>query len=229
MICIYKKSLLVWASLVGILLGFSTKSSKVFVVGDSISMEYGPYLQQALGPQITYGRKGDQVAIGQATDNGQHANGGHSGMVLAYLDSCAQHSDFRPDYLLVNCGLHDLKTDPQTGTKQVPLHQYSQNLRQIIELATRQKWSLVWISTTPIVDSIHNSRVRFRRYEQDVQAYNAAARELMEQHRVPIIDLHAFTRALGPSAYRDHAHYIPAVQRKQGEFVAEQFRQLLAD
>jgi hypothetical protein len=42
-------------------------------------------------------------------------------MVLAYLASVRAAGGLLADTLLLNCGLHDIKTDLKTGAKQVPL------------------------------------------------------------------------------------------------------------
>ncbi|MBI5303206.1 MAG: hypothetical protein HY868_13820 [Chloroflexi bacterium] len=77
------------------------------VVADSISMHYGPYLQTMLAGVMLYSRKtGDGV-------NMETANGGDSSQVVAYLWQLReQRAQF--DYLMVNCGLHDIRRDVNT-------------------------------------------------------------------------------------------------------------------
>ncbi len=40
-------------------------------------------------------------------------------MVLSFLRAKAESGGIEADLLLVNCGLHDIRTDPETGTRQV--------------------------------------------------------------------------------------------------------------
>lgn len=194
---------------------------ELFVVGDSISIQYGPYLKQMLAGICTYARK---AALGQPSPGLSYpadANGGDSAMVLAYLRHQVQKADFSPDYLLLNCGLHDIKTDPQTRRKQVSLQDYKRNLRQILALVSEKGLNLIWARTTPVDDVIHNSRASgFQRYNQDIIAYNDLADKIFGQERIPIIDLYTFTLNLAEDVYYDHVHFTEAVCAKQGAFIA---------
>ncbi|MCB0124945.1 MAG: SGNH/GDSL hydrolase family protein, partial [Caldilineaceae bacterium] len=104
---------------------------KLFIVGDSISIQYGPYLAAALHGVMDYSRKEGEKEALLNLDQPQGANGGDSSMVLAYLQAKAAAGGIDADLLLLNCGLHDIKTNPATGAKQVPIDQYAQNLQQI--------------------------------------------------------------------------------------------------
>lgn len=192
----------------------------VFVIGDSISMQYGPYLEAALAGRFRYDRKrGENGDL----DNPSGANGGDSGRVLAYLRGLAEAGDFHADWLLINCGLHDLKTDPQTGAKQVPLEEYESNLRAIVECAGALAGQMLWVRTTPVDDETHNSRAKqFHRHAVDLDAYNAAADRVMAEAGIPGIDLCGYTNSLGgPEViFRDHVHFPEEVQRLQAAYIA---------
>ncbi|MCP5529625.1 MAG: SGNH/GDSL hydrolase family protein [Opitutaceae bacterium] len=92
---------------------------KVYILGDSISIHYGPFLQQHLRGVMDYARKEGEDEALLNLDHPAGANGGDSARVLAFLQakSCAGGID--ADVLLVNCGLHDIRTDPTTGAKQI--------------------------------------------------------------------------------------------------------------
>lgn len=207
----------------------------VYVIGDSISMQYGPYLEAALrGTGITYSRKGGPEDGPTNLDLPVGANGGDSAMVLEYLRARQRCGvPLQADRVLLNCGLHDIKTDPTTGNRQVPLELYRANLLALVELITRQMGlALVWIRTTPCDDRVHNTRpgIAFHRFASDVAAYNAAADAVMAAQSVPRIDLHTFTvnlgtgnldtPNLGPELYCDHVHFVDAVRRQQAAFIA---------
>lgn len=188
------------------------KIPTIFVIGDSISLHYGPFLQQFIRGVFSYARK----------EGPQGANGGDSSMVLAYLQTLAERPDFRPDLLLVNCGLHDIKTDPATGRKQVPLADYRKNIEEIVALCRRMEVRLVWIRTTPCDEAVHNRRpgMPFHRFACDCLAYNAAADDIMAAAGVPEIDLFTFTVNLGPDLYCDHVHFHTHIREKQAACIA---------
>jgi len=187
------------------------------VVGDSISQHYGPYLQQYLGGLLAYSRK-EGMPGDPNEPNG--SNGGDSSLVLRYLWACKERG-LRWDYLLLNCGLHDIRTDPTSGVKQVMPETYQRNLREIIPLACSLAAHVVWVRTSPVVDAIHNARSQaFHRHAVDVDSYNAIADAIMREDGVPAIDLFSFTRALGDDLYMDHVHYRDGVRHLQGAFIA---------
>lgn len=199
---------------------FQGKKPKVFVIGDSISMQYGPFLKKSLTGFYTYDRKRGEGQSLADLDNPVGANGGDSGMVLTYLQALSGQKDFHTDILLLNCGLHDIKTNPQTGKRQVPTGAYLTNLKQIVKLAKKMKVKLVWVRTTPVVDRIHNSKASFHRFAEDVKRYNEIADAVMRSNKVPVIDLHNFTANLGADIYKDHVHFIESVREKQADFIA---------
>ncbi len=115
----------------------------VYVVGDSISIQYGPYLETYLGEAFSYARKTGEEAVLQTHGLPREVNGGDSSSVLAFLQAMTGAGALACDVLLVNCGLHDIKTDPQSGEKQVPIDDYGRNLRTIVELIAPLPMQLV--------------------------------------------------------------------------------------
>jgi hypothetical protein len=184
------------------------------VVGDSISIHYGPYLQTMLTGIMTYSRK--TAPDGSLDDR---ANGGDSSMVLDYLRSLQPDRLF--DSLLINCGLHDIKRAVTTPVLQVPLDRYEANLHQILVETRRLAAITIWVRTTPVIDERHNRlNTTFQRFGADVEAYNAAADRIMEERGITTIDLFTFTRNLGPDVYSDHVHYTTEVRMQQAAFIA---------
>ncbi|TDF93253.1 SGNH/GDSL hydrolase family protein [Paenibacillus piri] len=200
---------------------------QIYVIGDSISIQYGPYLEELLVPDFGYDRKrGTEQAL-RDLNVPVGANGGDSGMVLAYLQE-QLGQQVRYDILLINCGLHDVKTDPVNGKKQVTLEQYENNVRRITDTALSMSNRVVWLRTTPLIDEVHNRlNASFHRFHRDVIDYNAAADAIMERQQIPMLDLYAFTLALGPDVYCDHVHFKDEVRRRQAEFIAQQLRSRL--
>lgn len=195
---------------------------RVYVIGDSISIHYGPYLQQVLRGVMEYGRKeGEEEAL-LNLDQPQGANGGDSAMVLEFLRAKSQTGGIAAELLLLNCGLHDIKTNPATGGKQVPLVRYRENLEAIAALVAQLGPALVWMRTTPCDERVHNSQpqIAFHRFAADCAAYNQAADQVMAAHGVPIIDLHTFTANLGEDLYCDHVHFHEHIRAQQAAFLA---------
>ncbi|MCK5801511.1 MAG: SGNH/GDSL hydrolase family protein [Lentisphaeria bacterium] len=192
-----------------------------FVVGDSISMHYGPYLEQYLQGWCGYSRKSDGDAALQSLGGTQSANGGDSSAVLTYLQAVRDVGKLTADTLLVNCGLHDIKTEPASGARQIPINLYGQNLTGIVEIASEMGVELIWIRTTPAVDEIHNKPgSTFHRFTADCAAYNAVADAVMAENGVPAIDLFGFTSRLGDDVFCDHVHFHPHIREKQAAYIA---------
>ena len=178
---------------------------KVRVTGDSISAHYGPYLKEYLRGELSYSWNG----------------GGDSSKVLAFLQSQRDSGGLDADLLLLNCGLHDLRTDPATGEKQVSIEEYRKNLRQIAALLQEMGVELVWMRTTPCDEAVHNRPgMEFHRFAADCAAYNAAADEIVEAAGIESIDLFTFTVNLGSDTYCDHVHFHEHVREKQAAYIA---------
>jgi len=194
---------------------------KIYVLGDSISIGYGPFLKSYLKGIIEYSRKeGEEEAL-LNLDKPQGANGGDSGMVLSFLKSKSDSGGIDADMLLLNCGLHDIKTNPKTGEKQVPIDRYRENLEAIVQTVGSMKCSLVWIRTTPCDEAIHNQRCKdFHRFSADCIAYNNVADQIMQTSGIPRIDLYSFTLNLGENLYSDHVHFPQHIKEKQAAFIA---------
>lgn len=197
------------------------KLPQVFVIGDSISMQYGPYLKQYLSGFCRYDRKRAEGSSAEDLDNPAGANGGDSGMVLGYLRVKLDDPAFRPDVLLLNCGLHDIKTNVQTGERQISKELYRQNLEEIYRLLAAKGIPLVWMRSTPVDDAQHNvNQKSFYRYAADLAAYNAIADEVFASKGVPVIDLHQYTLNLGTNLYIDHVHFDEQTRMLQAAFIA---------
>ncbi len=197
---------------------------RLHVIGDSISIQYGPYLERALTGIYRYSRKSGEAEALLNLDVPQGANGGDSSMVRAFLEALVA-TRHRPheDLLLVNCGLHDLKGNPATGEFQVPIERYRANLPAIVALGRRLADAVVWVRTTPVDDVLHARRgCGFTRIQADVDLYNEAADAIMAAAGVPVIDLATFTSRLAADGpiFIDGVHFTPDVQRQQAAYIA---------
>lgn len=192
----------------------------VFVLGDSISIQYGPFLRRFLTGSLAYARKEGEAEALRDLDKMQGANGGDSQLVLSYLRE--KQAAINSDYLLLNCGLHDIRVYPGQQACSVSIEEYADNLRSILALIQTMRPQPLWVTSTSLTDAIHNTRSKgFHRFARDIERYNAAATQIMHAAGVPVIDLCAFTLQLGgDEIYKDHVHYTEAVQQAQGAYLA---------
>lgn len=194
-----------------------------YLIGDSISIDYGDQLSDALQGKVDYRRKDGVAEAKLNLDDPRGANGGDSSMVLRYLQAWAEETEPpKHELLLVNCGLHDIKVHKETGEIVISQEAYRANLQAIVNLSPKLANQFAWIRTTPVDDERHAQRTRFgfHRYERDVQTYNAIADEVMQAAGVPIIDLHSFTLACPGELFRDGVHFAKPVIREQALWLA---------
>jgi lysophospholipase L1-like esterase len=195
----------------------------LYVLGDSIAYHYGPYLRRLLDETFEIRTKEGDREAGINLDRPAGANGGDSGRVLAFLQEQAggSNSPLGVDYMLLNCGLHDIKRDPETMEPLVELEDYKANLDHIFTLIGQVGIQAVWVHSTPVPDERHNVLVtEFKRYNQDIVRYNAAAKEAAERYRIPQLDLYSFSCRLGGAAYCDHIHYTEEARYLQASYIA---------
>ncbi|MDQ8206348.1 SGNH/GDSL hydrolase family protein [Coraliomargarita sp. SDUM461003] len=196
---------------------------QLYVLGDSISIQYGPYLEKFVRGYFRYDRKGGETEALQNLDVPVGANCGDSSQMLEIVQKLLAEDSFQPQVILMNAGLHDIKRNVETGAIQIPLAAYQANLRAAIRLCQSRGIAVVWARITPVSDAVHNyPGIGFFRYCADLFQYNAAADAVMEECAVPAIDLEAFTVSLNEEdqAFCDHVHFIEAVREKQAIYIA---------
>ena len=190
---------------------------KLFVLADSISIHYGPFLEEYIKDVFTFDIKGKNQECKDLNIASQ-VNGGDSSNILKYLELLP---DLEYDVMLLNCGLHDIKT--HSHGIQIPLEQYESNLRKIVKLICSRGKKLVWVTSTPVDDEQHNKVcTEFSRYNKDLLEYNSAAKKIMSELDVPIIDLYSFTTHLDEPLYEDHVHFFEPVRKLHAAFIAGQ-------
>lgn len=217
-LCLVVATLFITAS------AWQVKKPHVFLLGDSISIHYGPYLKSYVEDFAELEQKKIETLSGREFSR----NGGDSKRVLEYITYKLKEKDFQPDYLLLNCGLHDIGRDTITGELQVPLAEYRQNLNNIVKLLQAKNIQIIWVSITPVIDSIHNSRTNHKwRYANDLASYNQAALEICRKQAIPVIDLFAFTRKLGTDAYLDNVHYKENVRQLQAAYLSGALQEIV--
>ncbi len=161
---------------------------KVLLLGDSISIGYTPYVQEALRDVAVVVRpmRGKKAENCAGTTYGAKE-------VKRWL--ALEGGGW--DVVHFNFGLHDLKrVDAKTGKasanpedpRQAEPAVYEKQLRAIVAALKETKAKLIFATTTPVPAG----RVRPHRDPADPPRYNAIARKIMEEHGVAVNDLHAF-------------------------------------
>ena len=142
---------------------------RVLLIGDSISIGYTLPTRAALAKKANVHRP--------ATNCGPTSRG------LEQIDKWLGKGKW--DVIHFNWGLHDLKFIE--GKRQVPLDQYEKNIKRLVAKLKKTGAKLVWCSTTPVPKGCTPPRTN-----EDVVAYNAAAKKIMDREGIGIDDLYAF-------------------------------------
>lgn len=142
---------------------------RVLLIGDSISIGYTLAVRQELA--------------GKANVHRAPANCGPTSRGLEQIDKWL--GDGRWDLIHFNWGLHDLKKI--NGKHQVPIDAYEKNLRQLVARMKKTGAKLLWCSTTPVPKGCSPPRTN-----EDVLAYNAVAKRIMDENKIATDDLYSF-------------------------------------
>jgi hypothetical protein len=212
----------------------------VFVVGDSISMHFGPFMESSLADcGKSYGRKGNPLVDQRPAIAGSIAsmhppdtppeNGGDSTAVAGYLELLVQDNAVLCDVLVVNAGLHDIRVpEPAKDCEyadasgddrhhRVEAGAYEANLRRILAAGMKLSKRIVWLTTTPVIDTVHNAaylstpadlslprQPGFLRFDGDRAAYaRIAASVFCGDPSISLLDLCALTVASATTAADD--------------------------
>jgi len=74
-----------------------------------------------------------------------------------------------------------------------------------------------------VEDDRHNKLTpRFLRYDKDIYEYNEIAAKIMNERKIPVIDLYSFTKKLGMDGYEVHIHFKQSARELQAAFIAGQ-------
>ena len=184
--------------------------------GDSISMGYWPYLEGELHDTINvyYQRELAKDMPGIGLRNNGHAHLAYGVLQAAYKDRC-----FRPDYVLINFGLHMIRTHHRK------VQEYGAWIEKFAALAKAEGARMIWVNTTPYQQSFRP------RQNETIKAFNAVATEVAGKHGVPVIDLHACmleqVKAKGDKVvFTDGVHFTEETKKRQAAFIAKRIREI---
>lgn len=194
----------------------------MLLLGDSINLHYGPYLNEHLKENFIIRSKPGRHEALRRIDYPVGGNGGDSSMVLDYLRELSVCGGLALDMIVFNCGLHDIKRAMPEENYQVSPEKYEENLNEIFKLARRHGLATVFITTTPVDDERHNAvpPAGIKRYNRDVVTYNEIAAALCRQYGAAVIDLYTFTQRLDTEKYMDHVHYTEETRKLQAAYIA---------
>jgi acyl-CoA thioesterase-1 len=176
---------------------------RVLLIGDSISMGYTLPVRKSLE--------------GKANVHRPSENCGPTTHGVEQLDSWLGKGKW--DVIHFNFGLHDLKF--AKDKPKVSLEDYEKNLRAIVKRLKQTDAKLIWCSITPVPKKSSPPR-----HNEDVLAYNAVAKKVMEENNIAIDDLYAFALPQIEKVQRpDNVHFT-----KNGYSVlAEQVSKVILD
>lgn len=165
----------------------------VYLIGDSVRLGYQPFVCDLL--------RGFTVIV-------PTENCGDSDSVRQNLAAWTQGIR-AGDIVHINCGLHDIRCDEGSRTPLNDVATYRQNLHQIFDYLKQTGAIVIWASSTPFLEKVHNLVKPSRRYLADIQSYNQAAADLAAQYGFVLNDLYSlmFTQDLTALMLCDGLHF----------------------
>jgi len=191
-----------------------TAKPKVLLLGDSIRMSYQPLVVRALA--------------GEAEVAGPEENCQYSLYTLSSLDRWIGQLG-RPDVVHWNNGIHDAGHNPARRPVQIPLADYRGNVELILRRLRDAGADVVWATSTPVHPRRPIQKDTWWWTNEEIDAYNRAALEVMRAASVPVNDLHALVRA-DPDALlaEDMLHLSETGVSRCADAVVEAVRERLA-
>lgn len=195
-------------------LGFAGASPEgvplIYSSGDSISLGYWPYLESELWQYVSiyYQRE-----LWKDMPETRSSNNGHAHNAYASLEKAFKNEKFKPDYILVNFGLHML------NGFQNNLEGYGAWVQKFIDLAKEQHAKLIWVTTTPYALYQNDKNVTVRKF-------NETATKIVHENNMYVVDLYGCIEDLIKEhnewhVYEDGLHYKEEIKAKQGKFLAQ--------
>ena len=181
------------------------KLPRVLLIGDSISIGYTPHATKLLE---------SKAKVTHHAGNAENTRNG-----LKQLPAWLKEGPF--DVIHFNWGLWDLVD----GGKAVPIEEYEKNLRELVKQLKETKAKLIWASTTPVPEV--NGR---KRRDVDVVAYNAVAKKIMEENKIPIDDLYEFVKPqLAKLQQTNDVHFSKEGSQELAKQVAQSIQKVLEE
>ncbi|MFC3269380.1 SGNH/GDSL hydrolase family protein [Vulcaniibacterium thermophilum] len=134
------------------------------------------------------------------------------------------------DLVHINCGLHDLRHDPGLDRPVCTLTEYERNLDSIFGFLFSRGARVIWATSTPFLEQVHNSHKQSRRFLRHLIEYNDASRTLAARYGFTINDLHAklSDADLGELLLPDGLHFNTQGNKLVGALIAASINAELA-
>jgi len=180
---------------------------RVFLIGDSIRLNCEKYVAENLHSKIN---------LSSPPENCESSN-----EVKENLHSWLSGESF--DLIHINCGLHDIRYNPGHEMPVSSKQQYIENLDSIFGHLSQLGSRVIWATSTPIDEGMHNEVKDSRRYLKDIIEYNCASVQLAEEFGFKIHDLYSKVLALNLKEVMrsDGVHFNEAGSARIGEWVSE--------
>lgn len=193
-------------------LGFQEKEKpKILIIGDSISIGYTPYVEEKFG---------DQAIVKHNPGNAQHTGTG-----LEKIEEWLGDEDW--DIIQINWGLWDLcyrhpsskeygDRDKINGAITFSLDEYKANLDSLVTLIqSKSEAKMIFVTTTYVPEN------EAGRFKSDVQKYNQAAKEVMNEHGVIINNLYESSVSIHKKygKGKTDVHFKPRGYKQLGEII----------
>lgn len=157
------------------------KLPKVMLLGDSIRMSYQPLVAELLK--------------GKAEVVGPRVNCRFSLFTLTSIPDWIGEFG-KPDLIHWNNGIHDAGYNPARSPVQIPLEDYVGNLRLIVRhVRNNITEKLIFATSTAPHPDMPFSEKQWSWKQGDIERYNAAAAQVMDQCHVPVNDLYGIISA----------------------------------
>jgi isoamyl acetate esterase len=180
---------------------------RILLLGDSIRGSYQPHVARLLA---------NRAQVVGPSDNCEYTL-----FTLSLLDRWIGELG-KPDIVHWNNGLHDAGHNPARSPVQIPSDTYRTNLEHILERLAALTPKVIWATTTPTHPSRPFRETEWSWRNEEIDRYNAVARELMESRGVPINDLHALVWGnLSAFLSEDQIHLSEAGQKACAHAVAD--------
>ena len=179
----------------------------VYLIGDSVRLASEPYTRAAL----------PEADIVSPSENCRSSHD-----VLEHIEQWTEGAT-AGDVIHINCGLHDIRHNQGCNGPVADIETYCNNLTQIFDYLKQTGAKIIWASSTPFLESVHNIVKPSRRYLADLKAYNRVAEDLARQYGFAINDLYSlmFEQDLTDVMLCDGLHFNEFGSKMIGEAVAE--------
>lgn len=189
---------------------------RIVLLGDSIRMGYCEHVAR--------------IMEGRACVQWPAENGRFTLYAVASMDNWAREvgNPGTVDAVHWNCGHWDMARFGNMESPLLTVEEYRAGLRRVYA-RIRQAFpnaKTMFALTTPVKSGAEMANPRTN---ADIEEYNRAACEVMEELGVPVNDLHSVALALTDDFYADAVHYLPEGSEVLAEAVANKIDELLSD